>query len=222
MKLATFQAPDRVEPLAGEVVDDRVVAFAGRRQRGRRPRRRGRRAERRGRLVAAGRGAAAGAVPRPGTIYAIGLNYAEHIAETGAERPEQPIVFVKVAGSVAPPGRPDPLPGGGAPARLRGRADDRDRRRRRDRRLLRRRRRQRARPPGPRAPVDPGQGRRHVLPVRPLGHDRRRGRRIPATCRLRTWVNGELRQDSRTSDLIFGCQELVDFIARPARWLPVT
>jgi 2-keto-4-pentenoate hydratase/2-oxohepta-3-ene-1,7-dioic acid hydratase in catechol pathway len=31
---------------------------------------------------------------------------------------------------------------------------------------------------------------------------------------LRTWVNGELRQDSNTSDLIFGCQELVDFIAQ--------
>ena len=30
---------------------------------------------------------------------------------------------------------------------------------------------------------------------------------------LRTWVNGELRQDARTSDLIFGCQELVDFIS---------
>jgi acylpyruvate hydrolase len=32
--------------------------------------------------------------------------------------------------------------------------------------------------------------------------------------RLRTWVNGELRQDSRTSDLIFGCQELVEFISQ--------
>jgi 2-keto-4-pentenoate hydratase/2-oxohepta-3-ene-1,7-dioic acid hydratase in catechol pathway len=32
--------------------------------------------------------------------------------------------------------------------------------------------------------------------------------------RLQTWVNGELRQDSRTSDLIFGCQELVDFISQ--------
>ena len=44
-----------------------------------------------------------------------------------------------------------------------------------DRRLLHRRRRHRARPPGPRAAVDPGQGRRHVLPVRPVDHDRRRG-----------------------------------------------
>jgi len=36
----------------------------------------------------------------------------------------------------------------------------------------------------------------------------------PDDLRLRTWVNGELRQDSPTSDLIFGCRELVDFIAQ--------
>ena len=38
--------------------------------------------------------------------------------------------------------------------------------------------------------------------------------------RLRTWVNDELRQDSRTSDLIFGCQELVDFIAQTCTLVP--
>jgi len=31
--------------------------------------------------------------------------------------------------------------------------------------------------------------------------------------RIRSWVNGEPRQDSRTSDLIFRCQALVDFLA---------
>ncbi len=45
-------------------------------------------------------------VPEPGTVYAIGLNYAKHIAETGAQRPQAPIVFVKVRGSVAPPSGP--------------------------------------------------------------------------------------------------------------------
>jgi 2-keto-4-pentenoate hydratase/2-oxohepta-3-ene-1,7-dioic acid hydratase in catechol pathway len=29
---------------------------------------------------------------------------------------------------------------------------------------------------------------------------------------LRTWVNGQLRQDSNTCDLIFGCEKLVEFI----------
>src|SRR5690242_2713107 len=35
----------------------------------------------------------------------------------------------------------------------------------------------------------------------------------PEALRLRTWVNGELRQDSSTSDLVFGPRALVDFIA---------
>src|SRR2546430_17670424 len=45
-------------------------------------------------------------VAAPGAIYGIGLNYASHAAETGAEPPPQPIVFTKVPGSVAPPGGP--------------------------------------------------------------------------------------------------------------------
>src|SRR6476660_3510268 len=94
MKLATFRAPGRSQPLAGEVLDDRVVAFAG------------------GAGVAdvlAGATPSRGSeswglsevtllapVPRPGTIYAIGRNYAAHAAEMGNQAPEQPIVFVKV------------------------------------------------------------------------------------------------------------------------------
>ena len=35
----------------------------------------------------------------------------------------------------------------------------------------------------------------------------------PEDLRLTTHVNGELRQDSRTSDLIFGPRALVDFLA---------
>jgi acylpyruvate hydrolase len=34
----------------------------------------------------------------------------------------------------------------------------------------------------------------------------------PGDLALRTWVNGELRQDSRTSDLIFSIPELVAFL----------
>jgi 2-keto-4-pentenoate hydratase/2-oxohepta-3-ene-1,7-dioic acid hydratase in catechol pathway len=40
------------------------------------------------------------AIPR--AIYGIGLNYAQHARETGAQRPENPIVFAKVPGPVAP------------------------------------------------------------------------------------------------------------------------
>src|SRR5947209_17045685 len=45
-------------------------------------------------------------IPDPGTVYAIALNYAKHVAETGAQAPEVPVVFVKVRSSVAPPGGP--------------------------------------------------------------------------------------------------------------------
>jgi 2-keto-4-pentenoate hydratase/2-oxohepta-3-ene-1,7-dioic acid hydratase in catechol pathway len=34
----------------------------------------------------------------------------------------------------------------------------------------------------------------------------------PGNLALRTWINGELRQDSNTSDLIFGVPEIVAFI----------
>src|SRR5512142_2175659 len=103
MKLATFTAPGSAEILAGQVVDDHVVAFASG-----------------ARVVDVLGGVDDGVVgdrrwpladvtllapvPEPGTVYAIGLNYAEHIAETGAQKPDAPIVFVKVRGSVAPPG----------------------------------------------------------------------------------------------------------------------
>jgi acylpyruvate hydrolase len=42
----------------------------------------------------------------------------------------------------------------------------------------------------------------------------------PEDLALRTRVNGELRQDSRTSDLIFSCCELVDFIAQTCTLAP--
>src|SRR5438270_9166136 len=103
MKLATFVPPDGREPMAGMVEDSYVIAL---------PDPIG--------VVDVLAGAAAATptdeswpladvhllapIPVPGTIYAIGLNYEKHIAETGAERPEQPIVFVRVRGSAAPPG----------------------------------------------------------------------------------------------------------------------
>jgi 2-keto-4-pentenoate hydratase/2-oxohepta-3-ene-1,7-dioic acid hydratase in catechol pathway len=37
---------------------------------------------------------------------------------------------------------------------------------------------------------------------------------------LRTWVNGDLRQDANTSDLVFGCDELVAFIGQTCTLRP--
>jgi 2-keto-4-pentenoate hydratase/2-oxohepta-3-ene-1,7-dioic acid hydratase in catechol pathway len=39
----------------------------------------------------------------PANIFAIGRNYAAHVAETGAERPADPLVFMKPTTAVAPP-----------------------------------------------------------------------------------------------------------------------
>jgi ureidoglycolate lyase len=49
-------------------------------------------------------------VPRPGKIMAIGLNYADHIAESGMKTPEQQIWFSKMPSSVAGPREDIQLP----------------------------------------------------------------------------------------------------------------
>lgn len=43
---------------------------------------------------------------RPGKIIAIGLNYADHAAETGAQIPERPLVFAKFPSSILGSGDP--------------------------------------------------------------------------------------------------------------------
>jgi len=46
----------------------------------------------------------------PGKVVAIGLNYLDHIRESGLERPEQPLVFAKFPSSVVGPGDEIRLP----------------------------------------------------------------------------------------------------------------
>jgi 2-keto-4-pentenoate hydratase/2-oxohepta-3-ene-1,7-dioic acid hydratase in catechol pathway len=218
MRLATFMAPGHDEPLAGVVVEEHVVAFTGGVGvvdvlAGRHDARTG------------GEGwpladvTLLAPVPEPGTIYAIGLNYAEHIAESGAQRPEAPIVFVKVRGSVAPPGGPIICPEVvrrldyegelaiviGAEGQIGGYciADDvsaRD---------LQRREPQWTRAKGADTfcPFGPWVTTADEVPD-------------PGNLQLRTWVNGELRQDSNTSELIFGCRELVEFIGQTCTLRP--
>jgi acylpyruvate hydrolase len=218
MKLATWHAPGREDPVAGQVLEDRVVAFADG-----------------SRVVDVLGGAGSSSpgsdswalsdvtllppVPAPGTVYAIGLNYARHVEETGNKAPEVPIVFVKVAGSVAPPGGPIVCPSVvrrldyegeltiviGAGGRIGGYciADDvtaRD---------LQRREPQWTRAKGADTfcPYGPWITTADEVPD-------------PEDLRLRTWVNGEPRQDSSTSDLIFGCEKLVSFIAETSALRP--
>ena len=218
MKLARFLAPGGSEALSGTVAGDEVVAFGHGEA-----------------LIAVLAGDAVpdaqfgrwplaevellAPIAAPGTIYAIGLNYARHVQETGGTLPETPIVFVKVRGSAAPPGGPVICPEVvrrldyegeltivmGARGEIAGYcvADDvsaRD---------LQGREPQWTRAKGADTfcPFGPWVTTADEVPD-------------PGDLRLRTWVNDELRQDSSTSDLVFGCRELVDFIAQTCTLLP--
>src|SRR5690242_20766154 len=108
MRLCTFLAPGDDAPRAGEVRGDDVVAYSS-----------GTVADR---LASGALTPADGAsfslaevallapVPRPRAIFGIGLNYADHAAETGRDAPEAPIVFLKLPSSSAPPGGPVRVP----------------------------------------------------------------------------------------------------------------
>ncbi|MEW1807237.1 fumarylacetoacetate hydrolase family protein [Pseudarthrobacter sp. NPDC080039] len=49
-------------------------------------------------------------VARPGTVVGIGMNYAAHAAESGAAAPTVPVVFLKPTNTVTGPYDPAPLP----------------------------------------------------------------------------------------------------------------
>jgi acylpyruvate hydrolase len=210
VRLATFVLDGGSEPLAGEVRGDEIVAFSG--------------GSVRDRLASGDRTPADGAsypladvtllapVPRPRAIFGIGLNYAAHAREGGSEPPEQPIVFMKVPTAVVPPGGPVRCPkvvhrldyegelvvviGGSGEIAGYAIADDvsaRD---------LQKREPQWTRAKGADTfcPWGPWITTADEVPD-------------PRALRLVTRVNGEVRQDSSTSDLIFGPQELVDFLS---------
>jgi acylpyruvate hydrolase len=151
-------------------------------------------------------------VPTPRAIFGIGLNYADHISETGGETPERPLVFLKLPSSAAAPNAPVHCPhvvrrldyegelavvmGPGRSVAGYAVADDvtaRD---------LQGREPQWTRAKGADGfcPYGPWITTADVIAD-------------PHQLTLRTWVNGELRQDSNTSNLIFSIPELIEFIS---------
>jgi 2-keto-4-pentenoate hydratase/2-oxohepta-3-ene-1,7-dioic acid hydratase in catechol pathway len=62
--------------------------------------------------VVAGRPRLGAAVARVGKVIGIGLNYADHAAETGAKIPAEPIVFMKAVSSITGPDDEITLPRG--------------------------------------------------------------------------------------------------------------
>lgn len=210
MRLATFLPPGASRGVAGQVRDGRTVAF-------------GDDATLLQRIAAGDLHEAGGEswpldavtllapVPRPGAIYCIGLNYAAHVKEAGGEPPERPIVFTKVPTAVAPPGGPVRCPAVvrrldyegelvvviGPERTLAGYAvaDDVSARDLQDREPQW----TRAKGAATFCPWGPWITTPDEVPD-------------PQDLRLRTCVNGELRQDSSTSDLIFGVADLVRFL----------
>ena len=220
MKLATFIAPGTdATPLAGVVENGRVRAFAS-----------GPDAVRDVLAGTLGIDATIGEyaldevqllapIPVPQTIFAIGLNYADHIAEMGHQPPEWPVLFVKVNTSASPPGNkivcPDVikrLDYEGELVVVMGRdgeiagycvADDvssRDLQKREPHWV-------RAKGADTFCPFGPWITTADEVPD-------------PEALSIRTWVNGELRQDSNTSNLVFGCRELVAFISETCTLRP--
>jgi 2-keto-4-pentenoate hydratase/2-oxohepta-3-ene-1,7-dioic acid hydratase in catechol pathway len=210
MRLATFLPPGAGDPIAGEVRGDEVVAFGS--------------GTVRDRLASDDRTPADGEtyrldavtlldpIQRPRAIFCIGLNYAEHARETGKDLPKKPIVFLKLPTSSVPPSGPVRCPAvveeldyeaelvvvmgaGGAIAGY-AVADD-----------VSARDLQNTEPQWTRAKA--------ADTFCPWGPWVTTADEVPDAERLRitSHVNGELRQDSTTADLIFGPRALVDFIS---------
>ncbi len=70
-------------------------------------------------------------VPQPEKIICVGLNYADHAAESGMQPPREPVIFNKLPTAAPRQRRPDRPAGAEPGGRLRGRAGRRHRRRRR-------------------------------------------------------------------------------------------
>jgi len=162
-------------------------------------------------------------VPRPGKIICIGLNYRRHAKESNMEVPPVPVLFSKFQNAIAAPGEPVPLPLVaemydyeaelavviGKTARYVSEdqaleyvlgycnANDvsaRELQGKTSQWLL-------------------GKSLNKFLPLGPylLTADEAGD---PQTWPVRCWLNGELRQDSNTADMIFSVAQLVSFISQ--------
>jgi 2-keto-4-pentenoate hydratase/2-oxohepta-3-ene-1,7-dioic acid hydratase in catechol pathway len=161
-------------------------------------------------------------VPRPAKIFAIGLNYADHVAESGLQAPEVPTVFAKFQNAVCGPHDGIQLPRVSSHLDYEGelavvvgkrcrhvpreRAQDviggymvlndvsvRDWQLQSPQWSL-------AKSFDTHAPTGPW-----VTPASDID---------PDGLRLRTWVNGEIRQDSDTRQLVFDSFDLVSYISQ--------
>ena len=160
-------------------------------------------------------------VPDPPAILAIGMNYRAHVAELGREAPEWQYWFTKQRTAIAGPGDPIVLPSVSDMVDYEGEL---------------------ALVIGPRCQHVPAarafdvvagftiindvstrdwQWRTPTFMMgksfdshAPCGPELVTGDELgdPGSLAIRTWVNDELRQDSSTADLIFGCAEMIEYL----------
>jgi len=161
-------------------------------------------------------------VLRPPKFLAIGLNYAAHVVETGAERPAHQLWFNKQSTCVIGTGEPIHVPKASSVVDYEGEL------------AFVIGRRCRHVPAGRAAEVIAGYTIVNDVSVRdwqarsptmtmgksfdthgPTGPWVVTGDELgdPHGLRLRTWVSGELRQDAKTDDLIFDCFEMVKHLS---------
>jgi 2-keto-4-pentenoate hydratase/2-oxohepta-3-ene-1,7-dioic acid hydratase in catechol pathway len=160
-------------------------------------------------------------VPDPPVILAIGMNYRAHVAELGREAPEWQYWFTKQRTAIAGPGDPVVLPTVSDMVDYEGEL---------------------ALVIGPRCQHVPAARALEVVagftiindvsardwqwrtPTfmmgksfdthAPCGPELVTGDELgdPGSLAIRTWVNDELRQDSSTADLIFGCADMIEYL----------
>lgn len=159
-------------------------------------------------------------VARPGAVLCIGMNYAAHAAESGAKPPEVPIVFSKTPNTVVGPHDPVTVPPGSEKTDWEVELGV----------VIGRRAAYLASPADAMAHVA-GFVLCNDLSERSFQLERSggqwgKGKSAPGFCptgpwlatpdevdhralRLRSWVNGEPRQDSSTADMVFDVEHLV-------------
>ena len=212
MRLATFLTPEGPAPHAGEVRGDRIVAFGTGSVTDRLAS--GDLTPADGKDYALAEVSLLAPVQRPRAIFGIGLNYAAHAAESGKDLPEQPMVFMKLPrSSVSPNGTVEvPAAAGkrldyevelvvvlGAENRIAGYAVANDL----SARDLQGREPQWTRAKGFDASCPWGPW---ITTADEVAD--------PEALHIGSTVNGEVRQDSSTADLVFGPRALVDWIAQ--------
>jgi 2,4-didehydro-3-deoxy-L-rhamnonate hydrolase len=159
-------------------------------------------------------------IARPGAVYCIGMNYAAHAAESGSAPPDSPILFLKAPNTVTGPNDPVDIPRGStktdwevelgvviatralyldspddSAAHIAGYVSVNDLSERDFQLVVSGGQWSKGKSAPGFSPVGPWL-------VTPDEFD-------PRDARLRSWVNGEPRQDSTTADLIFGVDYLI-------------